>query len=65
MEWDGDEFFAFTASDTASARLRAMNDMAFEHGVFGVPTMRVGDEMWWGNDRLHFLEMHLQEMTKK
>jgi 2-hydroxychromene-2-carboxylate isomerase len=65
MEWDADEFFAFTASDTASSQLRAMNDMAFEHGVFGVPTMRVDDQMWWGNDRLRFLEMHLQEMTKK
>jgi 2-hydroxychromene-2-carboxylate isomerase len=24
--------------------------------VFGVPTVVVGDEMWWGNDRLDFVE---------
>jgi 2-hydroxychromene-2-carboxylate isomerase len=24
--------------------------------VFGVTTFFVGDEMFWGNDRLHFVE---------
>lgn len=65
MGWNSDELLAFTASDAAHSRLRAINEMALERGVFGVPTMLVGDEMWWGNDRLHFLEMYLQETTKK
>jgi 2-hydroxychromene-2-carboxylate isomerase len=33
---------------------------ALERGVFGVPTFFVGDEMFWGNDRLHFVEEALQ-----
>jgi 2-hydroxychromene-2-carboxylate isomerase len=33
-------------------RLREQNQMAVVHGVFGAPTMIVGDELFWGNDRL-------------
>jgi 2-hydroxychromene-2-carboxylate isomerase len=32
--------------------LRAATDAAFERGVFGVPTLAVGDELFWGDDRL-------------
>jgi 2-hydroxychromene-2-carboxylate isomerase len=32
--------------------LRAATDEALEHGVTGVPTIRVGDELFWGDDRL-------------
>jgi 2-hydroxychromene-2-carboxylate isomerase len=33
-------------------RLRAQNDEAVRVGIFGAPTFRVGDELFWGNDRL-------------
>jgi 2-hydroxychromene-2-carboxylate isomerase len=33
-------------------RLRANTDTAAARGVFGAPTFFVGDEMFWGNDRL-------------
>jgi 2-hydroxychromene-2-carboxylate isomerase len=36
--------------------LRTSTDMAIERGVFGAPTFFVGDEMFWGNDRLDFVE---------
>jgi 2-hydroxychromene-2-carboxylate isomerase len=32
--------------------LRAATDVAHELGVFGVPTVAVGDELFWGEDRL-------------
>lgn len=32
--------------------LRATNDEAVAAGVFGVPTVVVGDELFWGDDRL-------------
>jgi 2-hydroxychromene-2-carboxylate isomerase len=32
--------------------LRAATDEALQHGVIGVPTIRVGDELFWGDDRL-------------
>jgi 2-hydroxychromene-2-carboxylate isomerase len=34
------------------AALRANTDRALELGVFGVPTVAVGGEVYWGDDRL-------------
>ena len=31
-------------------------------GVIGVPTFVVGDQIFWGNDRVDFLEEHLTEL---
>jgi 2-hydroxychromene-2-carboxylate isomerase len=33
-------------------RLRAATDEAYERGVRGVPTVAVGDQLFWGDDRL-------------
>jgi 2-hydroxychromene-2-carboxylate isomerase len=33
-------------------RLRAATDEAYERGVRGVPSVVVGDEVFWGDDRL-------------
>ena len=33
-------------------RLKAATEEAIERGVPGVPTVRVGDELFWGDDRL-------------
>ena len=41
-------------------RLRANTDEAIARGAFGAPTMFVGDELFWGNDRLHFVEAALR-----
>jgi 2-hydroxychromene-2-carboxylate isomerase len=34
--------------------LRAGTERAVARGAFGVPTFFVGDEMYWGHDRMHF-----------
>lgn len=36
-------------------RLKAVTQEAVERGVFGAPTMFVGDQMFWGQDRLDFV----------
>jgi len=41
--------------------LRRNSEEAVERGAFGAPTFFVGDEMFWGNDRLDFLEEALGE----
>jgi 2-hydroxychromene-2-carboxylate isomerase len=33
-------------------RLREVTDEAAERGVIGVPTVAVGGELFWGDDRL-------------
>lgn len=51
----------FAATDTAQVKdkLRAYTDEAVSRGVFGAPAMVVDGELFWGNDRLHFLEQKL------
>ncbi len=34
------------------ARLKAQTDEAIARGIFGAPSFMVGDELFWGNDRL-------------
>lgn len=41
------------------ARLRAHGDDAVRRGAFGAPAFFVGDELFWGNDRLHHVEAAL------
>jgi 2-hydroxychromene-2-carboxylate isomerase len=40
---------AIAAADTKAA-LRANTDAAIAAGVFGVPTLQIGDALFWGND---------------
>lgn len=40
------------ASDGVKRRLRAATDAAADRGVFGVPTVAIGDQLFWGDDRL-------------
>lgn len=58
--WPAGEFVEFVASSQAASQLEAMTYAAHQEGVFGVPTMRLGAELWWGNDRLEFLERYLE-----
>ncbi len=39
---------------TVKSRLRANTDAAIAVGVFGVPTLRVGDALFWGEDAHDF-----------
>jgi 2-hydroxychromene-2-carboxylate isomerase len=41
------------------ARLREYGDDAVRRGAFGAPAFFVGDELFWGNDRLHHVEAAL------
>jgi 2-hydroxychromene-2-carboxylate isomerase len=41
---------AATSRDDVKATLRANTEAAIADGVFGVPTLRIGNELFWGND---------------
>jgi 2-hydroxychromene-2-carboxylate isomerase len=45
-------------------RLKETTEKAVERGVFGAPTMFVGDMMFFGNDRLPFVELALKGELK-
>jgi 2-hydroxychromene-2-carboxylate isomerase len=42
-------------------KLRANTDDAIARNAFGAPAIIVGEELFWGNDRLHFVEKALRE----
>ena len=46
-------------SPEGKARLRKQTDDAIARGVFGVPTMEVGPELFWGYDDFPYLELYL------
>lgn len=46
------DLIASAQSDAVKTALRLQSEQAAARGVFGAPTFFVGDEMFWGNDRL-------------
>ena len=48
------------SSEEAKDALKSATAKAIERGVFGAPAFFVGDEMFWGNDRLEFVEEALK-----
>ncbi|MEP6940979.1 MAG: 2-hydroxychromene-2-carboxylate isomerase [Rudaea sp.] len=43
-------------SPAVKAQLRANTEAALAAGVYGVPTLKCGDEMFWGNDATPMIE---------
>ena len=54
-----------TADDTVKARLKVNCDEALARGAFGMPTFFVGDEMFFGNDRLDFVDERARARMKR
>lgn len=52
--------FTRAGSDEVKVALRASTERAAARGVFGVPTFIVGDELFWGQDRLELVEAALR-----
>ena len=56
---DGKALIAAAGEAESKARLRQQTDAAIAAGVFGVPTMIVAGELFWGYDDFPFLERFL------
>ena len=56
---DAAALLARAKEQAAKDALRRNTEEAVERGAFGAPTFFVGDEMFWGNDRLDFVEAAL------
>ncbi|MBS0363106.1 MAG: 2-hydroxychromene-2-carboxylate isomerase [Proteobacteria bacterium] len=50
------DFQALVERQETKDRLRAATERAVERGVFGAPTFFVGEEMFFGQDRMDFVE---------
>ncbi len=56
---DGEAYLQQAQDPVIKSELRQNTETAMGCGVFGVPTCRVGEVIFWGNDRLSFLNAHL------
>ena len=61
---DPEKFGARLQDQDVKDRLKATTDEAVARGVFGAPTCFVDKMMFFGNDRLPFVEMALKEELK-
>jgi 2-hydroxychromene-2-carboxylate isomerase len=52
---DADAFAAGIDSEPIKSALKSRTAQAVERGVFGVPTFFVGDQLFWGHDRLDYV----------
>ena len=59
--FDGPALLARTQEDAIKAKLAANTEAAVARGVFGIPTFFVGDEIFFGKDRLDQVEEALRD----
>lgn len=58
---DADALFAVADSEAMAEKYKATTDEAHARGVFGSPTLIVGEERFWGQDRLDFAEAAIKK----
>ncbi len=58
--FDGRALMEIADAKSARDELAALTDRAIARGVFGVPAFFVDNEMFWGKDRLDFVERWLK-----
>lgn len=60
--FDPGEFMALISEQSVKDRLKENTTGAVARGVFGAPTFFVGDDMFWGQDRLAFVEEAISKL---
>ena len=58
--FDAQALVALASEQSTKDALKAATQTAVERGVFGAPTFFVGDQMFWGQDRLDFVKEALR-----
>ncbi|CAN5518354.1 2-hydroxychromene-2-carboxylate isomerase [soil metagenome] len=58
--FDGPALVNAASEASAKDRLRDATKAAIDRGVFGVPTVAIGDELFWGVDGLAFVDAFLR-----
>jgi 2-hydroxychromene-2-carboxylate isomerase len=60
--FDPTAFMALIGEQSVKDRLKENTTSAVARGVFGAPTFFVGEDMFWGQDRLEFVEKALSKL---
>jgi 2-hydroxychromene-2-carboxylate isomerase len=59
--FDPEKMLALASDPAVKDDLKAVTQEAVQRGVFGAPTFFVGQDMFWGQDRLDFVKQALQQ----
>ncbi|MEN5243491.1 disulfide bond formation protein DsbA [Pseudomonas koreensis] len=59
--FDPQEIIALTNDESVKAALKENTEAAIKRGVFGAPSMFIGDQLFFGQDRLDFVEEALRQ----
>ena len=58
-----EDIMSMVQSDVVKQKLITETEQAIQRGIFGAPTFFVGVDMYWGQDRLHFVEQALNKAS--
>lgn len=58
---DANAYMAYVSSKEGADAFTTSRVAAHARGVYGAPIMMIGDNIWWGNDRLMFVEEYLRQ----
>ena len=58
---NAEDLFAAASHSAVPEIIVKNSEQAVSKGVFGVPSYVVGDEVFWGQDRLEFLDVFLSD----
>ena len=56
------EFEAYAESEKVRQALIDATNKAIQRDVFGVPSIIIEDQLYWGKDRMDFIEEHLSRL---
>ncbi|MFT5209471.1 MAG: 2-hydroxychromene-2-carboxylate isomerase [Flavobacterium sp.] len=62
LDVDPQEFEVCSESEPVRQALIDSTNKALDKGVFGVPSIQIGEALYWGKDRMEFVEEHLSSL---
>ena len=64
MDFSSEEILSLAKSEECSNIMQKFTKIAIEKNVFGAPTFIIDDQIYWGQDRLNFVDRHLESLIK-
>ena len=64
MDFSSEEILSLAKSEECSNTIQKFTKIAIEKNVFGAPTFIIDDQIYWGQDRLNFVDRHLESLIK-
>ena len=64
MDFSSEQILSLAKSEECSNTMQKFTKIAIEKNVFGAPTFIINDQIYWGQDRLNFVDRHLESLIK-